>query len=196
MRYWYRFWHSSSVYDPCCIPLFPEIRRKRWRGKSKGWQFNVVIKQVISIWFWCAEINVILNCCLYTEGLYETTLRVWLHGEGTEMRRLPKEEIVSRLQNASSQFCFRWWYPVWYLWGEIIERKQSVTCKEVLCIISEWKILNFYIENCHQPSKFVTRERQHVFYCLIEYQFNTTGQQWWKVFLWSLSEKSWLTCML
>lgn len=94
--------------------------------KSKGWQFNVVINQVISIWFWCTEINAILNCCLCTEGLDEATLRVWLHGEDTAMRRLPKEEIVSRLQNTSSQFCFRWWYPVWCLWGEIIERKQSV----------------------------------------------------------------------
>lgn len=123
---------------------------------------------------------------------WELFTTVWLHEEGTEMRRLPKEEITSRLQNASSQFCFRWSWPVWYLWAST-EEKLTERSKQYHKETTHW----FRVQVPKTPQWMLSPAlkihlrlgRQHVF-CLTEYQFNTTCQLFLGVFI-NLSIKHW-----
>lgn len=60
----------SMLRPPC-----PWIMKQKVKVLKISVADSTVIDQVISVWFWFKEINAILNCCLYTEGLNEATLR-------------------------------------------------------------------------------------------------------------------------
>lgn len=192
-----------------CIPTVcmahaasPLSLRHETKGESvKNCWFNVVIDQVISIWFWFKEIHAILNCCLYTEGLtgylenslpqcgYMRKVQRWEDFQKRKSCLDFKMPVLSFVLggNILSGIFERVWRRNNWLRGNSNVRRCHVSFQSKSSKLSYWK-LSPALKLCHRL------ERQHIFRCLIVYQFNATGQQWWKVFLWRRSARSWLTC--